>query len=287
LVRALDFSQNGTIFSVLRSSFSDAIPLIRMLNVDLCEFSIDDCQRFEEWQKVARNSLLYLVDLSQIESCVLRSFPSDLVCCQSIPAMIHLIFRMYTVESSLYQNVNRFLRCFPISMVPKFQNELKGILRYIYLLQSSIQYHSNQRPLTEDLLVYRGLPVAEFLPLYESLIEDVVIWPGFTSTSTDRNLVLHEFMNPEDGVLFEIELHAGDIAALIQHDSEHEMENEVLIAASTGFKVLSVCYDALVDSPFVGETQIRVPVVRLSYFHHWYDVDLDQRPATVLVGEPC
>jgi hypothetical protein len=28
---------------------------------------------------------------------------------------------------------------------------------------------------------------------------------------------------------------------------------------------------------------LRIPVVRLSYFLHWYDFDLDQRPLPVLV----
>jgi hypothetical protein len=48
--------------------------------------------------------------------------------------MIEIILRMYTIDSSLYKNVNQFLRCFLISMVSEFMSELRAILYEIYLL---------------------------------------------------------------------------------------------------------------------------------------------------------
>jgi hypothetical protein len=199
--------------------------------------------------------------------------------------MIGLIFHLYTIESSLWKNVNHFLRCFPISMVTKFMNELKGLLSYIYLLQSSIQYLSHKEPIHENLVVYRGIERgANLVLLYESLIGDVVVWPGFTSTSLDRDSGSSRFITGDDCVLFEIELHPGDVAVMLEKYSKHSSEREVLIPASTGFKVISIdSTDVLIYGEDGGSTMFPIPVVRLSYFLHWYDFDLDRRPLPVLV----
>jgi hypothetical protein len=192
---------------------------------------------------------------------------------------------MYTIESLLYKNVNDFLRYYPISMVSKFMYELRGILRYIYLLQSSIESRSRTEPIRQNLVVYRGVrDCYKFVQLYESIIGDVVVWPAFTSTSTDRNSVLNQFVSDESSILFEIFLHPGDVAARIVADSAHESEREVLIPASTGFKILSVDYAYVPVQPEGPDPiSLRIPVVSLSYFLHWHDFDLDQLPPPVLV----
>jgi hypothetical protein len=285
LICASDFSRTGNIFSFLRSSFDEAIALIRILNADLFGFAFDDCSRFATWRDIAGSSFLYLVDLSQAQSYVLGSLPSDCLSCDSISAMIEIIFRMYTIDSSLYKNVNQCLRCFPISMVSKFMRELRGILYYIYLLQSSIDYYSHAKPIQENLVVYRGIAGSASLGLlYETMIGDVVVWPGFTSTSIDCNSVLRSFIHNEDSVLFEIELHPGDAAVLIEQYYEYGSEREILIAASTGFEVLRVDYADVSIPQKNGDSHFfHLLIVRLSYFLHWYDFDLDQRPLPVLV----
>jgi hypothetical protein len=123
LVLASDFSVSGNIFSGLRSSFDEAIALIRFLNADLREIGISGRRRCGGWQVEANVLLPYPVDLSQAESDVLRTFLSDLLTCSSISYMTRFIFQRYTIKSSLYKNVNLFLRCFPISMISKFMNE--------------------------------------------------------------------------------------------------------------------------------------------------------------------
>jgi hypothetical protein len=283
LVCALDFARNGNIFSVLRSSFDDAKPLIRVL------LDPNDCACFAAWQEIAGHSLPYLIDLSHDQSHSLRSLPSDLLLCHSISSMLPVIFQMYTIDSSLYKNVNQFLRCFPISMVSKFMRELRGIVSYIYLLQSSIESRSHVAPIRENFVVYRGIQnSADQGMFYESMIGDVVVWCGFTSTSTDRDYVVNEFITDDDCVLFEIELHPDDVAVFIERDSEYEFEREVLIAASTGFQVLSVDYT---DVSICGEcdesVHVHLPIVKLSYFLHWYDFDLDQCPPRVLALKPA
>jgi hypothetical protein len=133
--------------------------------------------------------------------------------------------------------------------------------------------------------VYRGIERgADLVPLYESLIGDVVVWPGFTSTSLDRDSVLSRFITGGDCVLFEIELHPSDVAVMIEKYSKHSSEKEVLIPASTAFKVISIdSTDVLIYGEDVGSTIFPIPVVRLGYFLHWYDFYLDQRPHPVLV----
>jgi hypothetical protein len=199
--------------------------------------------------------------------------------------MIPVIFNMYSIESSLYRNVNHFLRCFPISIIGKFMKELGGILSYIYLLQSSIEYCSHNRPLVSDLIVYRGIRQRGKLlaPLYESMIGEVIVWPGFTSTSTNRSLVISRFITSEDSLLFEISLHPGDVAVAISDYSEHPFESEILIAASSAFTVDGVEWIDIRQKSGSGFRELRIAQVRLSYAISWHDFDIDDMPEPVLV----
>jgi hypothetical protein len=133
-------------------------------------------------------------------------------------------------------------------------------------------------PFEENVVVYRGITGnCDFGSLYFSMIGAVVVWPGFTSTSRDRDYVIETFITNEDCVLFEIELHPGDIAVNIQRQSQYEHEHEILIPASTAFKVISVDdVDVLIPARGLDPPSVlRIPVVRLSYFLHWCDFDLD------------
>jgi hypothetical protein len=66
--------------------------------------------------------------------------------------------------------------------------------------------------------VYRGFRRrgSYFASLFESVIGDMIVLPGFTSTSTDRDLVIADFIE-EDGSMFEINLHTGDVGVPIPH----------------------------------------------------------------------
>jgi TPR repeat protein len=286
MIYASEFCRSGNLFGVLRSSIDETIGLIQVLNPNLSPYTFNESDHFEAWQATTHCLFPYLIDVSEAQSHRLSSFPSDLLSCQTILMMIPFVFRIYTIESLLYKNINRFLRHFPMSMVSKFLGELKGILHYIYLLQSSVEILSETDPIQENLIVYRGVKqCGNHALLYESLIGDIVVWPGFTSSSTNRDLVLRRFITPDDSILFEIELHPGDVAARIEQHSEYGSEGEVLIAASTGFQVLSVDFvDVTISS---NSSLVALPIVRLSYALHWYDFDLNQRPPTVIVGGDC
>jgi hypothetical protein len=239
----------------------------------------------ETWLKAARWSIDYLLDLSQVGETVLRSLPIDLTQCESVPAMISIVFRLYSIQSSLYKNVNRFLRFFPIQLVGKFMKELRGLLSYIYLLQSSVDYSSRLTGNNKNRIVYRGFPSngAATVALYQSLIGEVIIWPAFVSTSTDIACVFRCFVRSENGILFEIELHEGDAAADIAHDSDYSREREVLIAASTGFLVVGVGEKTFIRRKRDVVAEFTVRVVKLKYFMHWYDLDIETLPPVLLV----
>jgi hypothetical protein len=292
---AVRFVETGSIFAFLRSSVDESIPLVRILNPHFNEWheSIDDI--FRTWHDIAHFSIEYLLDLSHSEpissstlghtsnsnhigqSPILRSLPTDLASCNSISEMIPLIFKMYSIECLLYKNVNRFLRCFPIAIVSKFMKELGGIIRYIYLLQSSIEYCSHAKSLSSEMIVYRGIQhdVQILVPLYESMIGEMIVWPSFTSTSSERELVISNFITSEDSLLFEILLHPGDVAVPIADYSDHEYESEILIAASSGFTID--------DVEWVEIRGLKIAQVRLSYCMSWYDFNIDDPPDPILI----
>jgi hypothetical protein len=242
-------------------------------------------QRFVIWKGLVESSIHYLLDLSNHDNVSLGSLPTDLMFCESVSEMICLIFRMYSIHSALYQSVNYLLRCFPIDLIGKFQRELGGALRYIYLLQSSIESRSHTQPLSSDIVVYRGLPSKglKLAALYESMINEMIVWPGFTSTSRSLDYVIDHHKYCQDWILFEIELHRGDIAVDIAEDSAYPSESEILIAASTGFLVVEAG-SLTVPSVASGTSgELEIPIVKLSYCHSWFDFDIDRQPKTILL----
>jgi hypothetical protein len=288
LITGCDFSMSGSIFSFLRCSEDESNPLIRILNAHLNDEAQSGDQIFGTWYKIAHLSMAYIVDLSPMESFDSpddERLPTDPLMCNSISEMIPFIFKMYSIECSLYKNVNHFMRCFPLVMVSKFMKELSGILHYIYLLESSIDYFSRIQPLTSDMIVYRGIRKngRMLMPLYESMIDDVIVLPGFTSTSTDREVVIDNFIDDEDSLLFVISLHPGDVAVDIRNFSACETENEILIAASSGFTVENVELIPIRKESGSHVREFEIAQVQLSYFIAWSDFNIDDPPAPILV----
>jgi hypothetical protein len=160
----------------------------------------------------------------------------------------------------------------PIEIIVKLMKEFEGLLSYIYLLQSSIEQWSIWHPLSSDCVVYRGFQTegAELAVLYESMIGEVIFWGGFTSASFDRELTISQFVGGSDGIIFEITLHPGDVAASIASCSCHPGESEILIAAGSCFMVDSVDRHSFED--------FTIPLIRLAYFVSWHSFDLDRLP---------
>jgi hypothetical protein len=194
--------------------------------------------------------------------------------------MIPFVFQLYSLESRLYKNVGYVMRNFPLAVLWKFMKEMRGILSYICLLQSSIDYCARKCPITDCCTVYRGLfSGAELLvPLYVSMIGDVLVCPAFMSTSRRLDCVVEAFLGPSDGLLFEISLSPGAIACDISELSAHPEEEEVLIAAMTQFFVADVDEVSLpVDSGGVT-TELTVARVKLVWVGNWDRFDIDNPP---------
>jgi hypothetical protein len=148
-----------------------------------------------------------------------------------------------------------------------------------------LEYCSHHHPLLNDIIVYRGFVSngSRFAPLYESMIDEVIVWSGFTSTSTDRDYVINHYITNEDSILFEIALHPGNVAISIQDYSDFPSESEILIAASTGFKVEGVEYIDVEIRQSDSLKVMRIPLVKLNYWLSWSDFDINQYPSTVLI----
>jgi hypothetical protein len=281
LVRAMSVCESGSFFAIFRDK-SDRTARIRLMNAELCEGVISSGECFDIWKDRCRSSFRFLIALSHRQRTVLSSLPSDLLECDSISAMIPIVFKMYSAESRLYRNVNHFLRCFPMALASKFENEVGGLVSYIELLQSSIEQYSLAHPLTAELTVYRGLRSGgpSQALLYETMVGEVIVWGGFSSASADRSCVISRFVRSCSGVLFEISLPAGAVAASIAEFAEFD-ESEILIAASSAFFVESVDWIRVSTGDPIVEFEI--PCVHLRYWASWWDFDLDHRRPRVLV----
>jgi hypothetical protein len=163
--------------------------------------------------------------------------------------------------------------------------ELKGILHYIYLLQSSIESYSHIQPLPSNIIVYRGLRSGggKLIPLYHSMIGEVIVWPSFASTSTDRDYVIERFITDEDSILFEILLRPGDSAVSIQACSEFHRESEISIAASSVFIIDSIDSVNIPVREADRRDKFTIPLVKMSYYLSWYDFNIDDRPVVIRV----
>jgi hypothetical protein len=102
-----------------------------------------------------------------------------------------------------------FPRGFPAFLVSKFMGESIGILHYIYLLRSSVEYCSDTDPLASEIVVYQGFKAggSRFAPLSHSMIGEVIVWSGFRSISASRYVMISHFITAEDSILFGIVLH--------------------------------------------------------------------------------
>jgi hypothetical protein len=278
-----------SIFSVMRTEGDLSVPMIKMMNPHLFRIEEEPRRAFKKWQSMIELSIPYLINMSHIESTdgvgALLSLPTDLLSCNSIKDIIPLIFKMYSLDSKLYRNVNHFMRKFPISLINKFMKELHGFLSYIYLLQSSIAYRSRFFPLVSDVTVYRGISRCSptLASLYESMIGELVVWPAFTSTSRNREFVIHSFLRGEQSILFDINLSPGDVVADITDDSVFPGEEEFLISASSAFIVVSVD-KIIVEKLEQGATiHLEIPHVTLKYSLGWHDFEIDTPPPHFII----
>jgi hypothetical protein len=271
-----DFGELRSVFTFLRRHGSPSFSDMRTLNFELSRIAIVESDVMNTWRAMASDTIGYLSDFNDIWAKV-RSMSEPLLQSRLISEMIEIIFRMYSAECSLYENVNFFLRHIPVQIVAKFITEFRGILCYIYLLQASINHLTRQNPFEEEIVVYRTIKGIdpELKPLYQSAVGEVILWRAFTSTSRDKAKAIWRLRNTTGGILFEIRLPPNSVAADIHHWSEFENELEVLIAAYTAFRIDEIVDFRIQDEFPAFEPDIVIPTVKMSHTISWFDFALE------------
>jgi hypothetical protein len=171
------------------------------------------------------------------------------------------------LDCSIFTGVNTVLRKLPIHALSHFVTEFYELLNYTVLLQAAIEVCASEQNITEGLVVYRGLRNEKLAEIYTSAIGKVVIWPAFTTASRDITCVASEYASGDGGILFEISLGPGTVAAEIGHFSNGAAKSEVIIAAESAFRIDKV------EEFCIGKG--RMPMVCMTYVGNWSDRDLE------------
>jgi hypothetical protein len=266
----------ATIFTLLRTDGSRESSVMRLLNVHLNPNNLAESDAVIAWVAMVRNTLVYLSEFNGLWKSL--NLPLEkLYESQSIPEMVPIFVHMYSIDSLLYKNVNFVLRHIPVEVAGKIVKELRGLLSYIYLLQSSIHYLAMQQPLEKEMVVYRGIKdtVTGLDNLYHSVVGRNILWRSFTSVSRSVTVALERFISQNNGMLFEIHLQAGSVVADIHDYARYPSELEMLIAAYTTFRVDEVVNFRIRDKFPEFKWDIVIPRVKLTYASSWFDFAFD------------
>jgi hypothetical protein len=241
-------SRDVSVFGLLESN---GFLMMRIIVARLRPVWIAECRILDTWKELQTTTTKWLSDFESLKKYGEFLSHEDLL-------------KLPFLERSPFIEMNQLLRCFPIQLFVEYLNEFRGFLSCATLLQAVIESRSTLR---DPGLVYRGFGRGghELAGLYASLIDKVIIWRGFSTASKDRDFIIQEFVRRRDGILFEIVLGRGAIAA----DGEG---NEVIIAAESGFKINSVEI----------ETAHGIPIVSMEWVSAWSEADLEFDPRDLL-----
>jgi hypothetical protein len=108
-----------------------------------------------------------------------------------------------------------------------------------------------------------------------SSVAVMLIPRGTPDTSIYVKSVIRRFVKKGDGILFEILLHADAVAADIRPFSAYPNESEILIAASSTFRIEKVCEYQIPRELSGSDMNRAIPKVYLSSYIAWHDLDFD------------
>jgi hypothetical protein len=159
-------------------------------------------------------------------------------------------------DRSPFCEINFLLRRF--DRVLWTDDGLRGVLSCASVLQAAVEVLPAS--VEDGAVVYRGFEAdgAEMAAVFCSVLDKVVVFHGFTMAGRDRRRVLRDFVRGSDGILFEIVVRPGVVAADVGND-------DLLIGADSLFRVVSV--GSIEDCVF------EFPVVRLEWVGAWPDGD--------------
>jgi hypothetical protein len=88
---------------------------MRILNAPLNPNVIAESEAITAWRAMASDTIGYIADFNNHRTS-LDSLPKELCESESIPDLIRIVFRMYSMENSPYGQVNFFLRNIPVEV---------------------------------------------------------------------------------------------------------------------------------------------------------------------------
>jgi hypothetical protein len=164
-------------------------------------------------------------------------------------------------DRSPFAGINFLLRRFDRSLWD--DDGLRGVLSCACLLQGAIEILP--ATVAPGCVVYRGFDNrrADMAAVFCSLLDQVVVFHGFTLAGKERRRVLRDFVRGSNGILFEILIRPGTIAADVG-------DGDLLIGADSLFKVITV--------GFIEDCVFEIPVVRLEWVGAWPDDDPGYSP---------
>jgi hypothetical protein len=249
-------------FSLLRSG---GLLAVRVMIPRLRPRWLDDRRVLAIWRETASAAVAFLARFPAWPK--VQSLASALPACESVLEIVRILLTMHFLDCSVFTGVNAVLRKLPMRSLAHFVDKFCGLLSYTVLLQAAIEVYASERKISDEWVVYRGLRNRELAAIYASAIGEVVVWPAFTAASRDLARITNEYASGDEGILFEIALGPGNVAAEIGGFSNRAAVSEVIIAAESAFRIDKV------EECCMGEGELLM--VRMTYVGTWSDGDIE------------
>jgi hypothetical protein len=262
LVLGREFRSGLSCFSIL---WEGGLLLVRAMIRRLRPRWLSDTRCLAVWRSSAQNASAFLGRHPGFETIAdtFANFSKN----GSVSDIVREFVRSLFLSSSAFASANSVLERLPMASVARFESEFRGLLSYTTMLQAAVEVLVDNCACSETV-VYRALSEDGFDRPLESVVGEVIAWPGFIIGVRTINEAVEAAGSPGSIVLvLRIVVTQDAVAAEIGRFSENEGVWQILIAAESLFRVDSVGK--------VNISQRTVPEVRLLYAGKWSDRDLD------------
>ena len=221
-----------------------------------------------------------------VEWCRKRSVPSNMVD-EFINSPPHDAIKWYSKNCFLYRLLNEALRKEDI-------DDLYSLRGFIIVLCSEIE---QQRQYLDSVSVssgkcYRGQVISEWeLSRLKESIGQLVSVNSFFSASLDENVANvfagHDASGNEKCILFEIAINSNlrhTAFALIQSQSHHPDEEEILFSLTSAFKVIEICEEKDKAQWHVYLEATDEGYTMFEKFHQFMTLDIESPTTEIVFG---
>jgi hypothetical protein len=262
LILGRDFRSELSCFSIL---WDGGLLLVRAMIRRLRPRWLSEKRCLSVWRSTAQNASSFIGRHPGFE--IVAGTFSNLSTNGSIADIVRELFRSLFFSSAAFASANSVLERLPMTAVARFEPGFRGLLSYATMVQAAIEIMVDNCGCSETV-VYRGLSEGGFDRPFESVVGEVIAWPGFIIGVRTIGEAVEAAGGPgRTALIFRIVVTQDAVAAEIGGFSEKEGVRQLLIAAESLFRVDDI-----------GEVSIgamTVPEVRLSYSGKWSDRDID------------